>query len=283
VIGLSYLLGHTALTDDQSGMLGRINLASTSLLSVINDILDLSKIEAGRIEIVRENVALVPLDQLGMAINPATRRGQHQLHIHIGKLKAGYRDAIEKVPHDDAFHNVTIAGKLTVNGGLTSFVVKNGENEFSYNGDADVILRSKGRPDKQGKFGGRALVQDTGNILAINYAGDFTGGVRIDGKVSTPSSRVFKEDIKELSDREATEILSGLKPVQFRARKDPERSIQLGFIAEEVPEVVANPRRDAIYGAHIVATLTKVVKQHQEEIARLTAKLDHLTARGQAE
>jgi len=46
---------------------------------------------------------------------------------------------------------------------------------------------------------------------------------------------------------------------------------------------VANPRRDAIYGAHIVATLTKVVKQHQEEIARLTAKLDHLTARGQAE
>ena len=53
----------------------------------------------------------VPLLKLGMAINPATKRGQHQLHIHIGKLKSGYRTALEKIPHDDAFHDVTIAGK----------------------------------------------------------------------------------------------------------------------------------------------------------------------------
>jgi hypothetical protein len=32
--------------------------------------------------------------------------------------------------------------------------------------------------------GGRALVHDTGNVLAINFAGDFTGGTRIDGNLT---------------------------------------------------------------------------------------------------
>ncbi len=49
VIGLGYLLEQTPLNEEQRSYLGKINFAGQSLLEMINDILDLSKIEAGEI------------------------------------------------------------------------------------------------------------------------------------------------------------------------------------------------------------------------------------------
>jgi PAS domain S-box-containing protein len=49
VIGLSYLLSHTALQKEQSELLSKIQSSSDSLLAVINDVLDLTKIEAGEL------------------------------------------------------------------------------------------------------------------------------------------------------------------------------------------------------------------------------------------
>ena len=65
VMGLSYLLSQTALNTDQRDFVDRIKLASKSLLGVINDILDLSKIEAG--ELSMETMPFSPtsvLDEL---------------------------------------------------------------------------------------------------------------------------------------------------------------------------------------------------------------------------
>jgi len=70
VIGLSYLLGQTALDSQQSAVLGNINHASKTLLSVINDVLDLSKIEAGELIIERE--VFSPLDLVQQLIDVTT-------------------------------------------------------------------------------------------------------------------------------------------------------------------------------------------------------------------
>lgn len=71
VLGLSFLLARTALNDEQQSMLRRVQIASKALLAVINDILDLSKIEAGEMalervpvdlnQIVRDVAALIEL------------------------------------------------------------------------------------------------------------------------------------------------------------------------------------------------------------------------------
>ncbi|BEU97693.1 PAS domain S-box protein [Acidovorax sp. DW039] len=57
VLGLSFLLARTELNDEQQSMLRRVQIASKALLAVINDILDLSKIEAGEMALER-----VPVD-----------------------------------------------------------------------------------------------------------------------------------------------------------------------------------------------------------------------------
>jgi PAS domain S-box-containing protein len=58
IIGLSHLLQRSTMTDAQRERLGKIDASAHHLLSVINDILDLSKIEAGRMQIEETDFAL---------------------------------------------------------------------------------------------------------------------------------------------------------------------------------------------------------------------------------
>jgi two-component system, sensor histidine kinase len=53
IIGLTHLLKNTILTTEQEDMVNLVDVSSQSLLGVINDILDISKIEAGKFKIVR--------------------------------------------------------------------------------------------------------------------------------------------------------------------------------------------------------------------------------------
>ncbi|NYG31430.1 PAS domain S-box protein [Sphaerotilus montanus] len=53
VLGLTYLLRQTALDSEQRTFLDRIKLASDALLHTVNDVLDLSKVEAGQFSLVQ--------------------------------------------------------------------------------------------------------------------------------------------------------------------------------------------------------------------------------------
>src|ERR1700674_3601094 len=54
VIGLGYLLEHTSLIEDQRQLLTKIQFGGRALLGVINNVLDLSKIEAGEMSLEDE-------------------------------------------------------------------------------------------------------------------------------------------------------------------------------------------------------------------------------------
>lgn len=97
-----------------------------------------------------------------------------------------------------------------------------------------------------------------------------TGGVWTDS-----SSIEHKQDIVLLTTDEAVEALGGLNPIKFRFEIAPEEK-HVGFIAEEVPELVATEDRKGLSPMDIVAVLTKVVKQQQAEIKELKAKTELL-------
>ncbi|MDD1621206.1 MAG: PAS domain S-box protein [Methylococcaceae bacterium] len=58
IIGLTYLLRQSSLTTEQRERLDKIDIAAEHLLAIINDILDLSKIDAGRLELEQTDFAL---------------------------------------------------------------------------------------------------------------------------------------------------------------------------------------------------------------------------------
>jgi PAS domain S-box-containing protein len=71
VIGLGYLLEHTTLSEDQRQLLAKIQFGGRALLGVINNVLDLSKIEAGEMSLEDEPFDLPDLIRdLGQMLTP---------------------------------------------------------------------------------------------------------------------------------------------------------------------------------------------------------------------
>lgn len=96
--------------------------------------------------------------------------------------------------------------------------------------------------------------------------------VSVGGVWTNASSREYKQDIKSLTGDEAVETLTALQPVQFRYKTDPKEK-HVGFIAEDVPDLVASADRKGMSAMDVVAVLTKVVQDQQKTIAALSRKV----------
>ncbi len=118
------------------------------------------------------------------------------------------------------------------------------------------------------------LQLNTDNSLAmVNGATCTAGGVWTDS-----SSREVKDNISALSSQEAIETLDGLSPVKFNYKAD-QTERYVGFIAEEVPDLVAMKDRKSLSPMDIIAVLTKVVQEQQQHINELNQKLSALEAK----
>ena len=133
ILGYNEMLIEEAVTDDNTHYLAdlnRIKIASRHLLSLIDDILDLSKIEAGKMEINTESFALKPLiEEVYNTVMPLIDKNTNTLLLD-------YDDSISIIKTDLTklrqilYNLLSNAGKFTQDGLIKlSVISENIDNE----------------------------------------------------------------------------------------------------------------------------------------------------------
>lgn len=112
---------------------------------------------------------------------------------------------------------------------------------------------------------GTALDIETSKNLYLNNNGNKV----LYRKMEKVSSRKYKKAIESLNAINAHQLLTQLKPVKYIYKTDPEQKLQLGFIAEEIPDEIAAKDKASIDPMDIITILCKVVQDHQKTINQL--------------
>lgn len=102
------------------------------------------------------------------------------------------------------------------------------------------------------------------------------GNVQVTGALTHASSIALKENVAALSGPEAMAALQGLHAVKFNYKADEKKEQRLGFIAEDVPDLVATSERDQLSLMDLIAMLTKAVQEQQKTMAELAAEIHTL-------
>ena len=96
------------------------------------------------------------------------------------------------------------------------------------------------------QFGNGAYVDTNGNFVGV-------------------SSRKYKENITDLDLTKAYSAFQGLTPVRYYYKNEKDQEY-VGFIAEDVPALVADKARQGVSPLDIAAVLTKVISRQQDVI-----------------
>jgi len=165
--------------------------------------------------------------------------------FNTGSAYFGFRNTT-----DNAEGLFGVGGGAGARFGLGS--VTNNAVEFFVNGTVQTVLHTNG------------------SLQMGNGAWCTSGGVW-----QNASSREYKENIKSLSSSKAMDALEQLNPVEFNYKVDSEEK-HLGFIAEDVPDLVASKDRKGMSSMDVVAVLTKALQEQQRTISELSKEMAEL-------
>ena len=126
----------------------------------------------------------------------------------------------------------------------------------------------------------RLRIDYSGNVglgIAPVHPLHLAGGAYSDGAYWIDgSSREYKDNIRDLTTEEALSAFQGLNPVAFTYKTGGGEQ-HIGFIAEDVPDLVATKDRKGLSAMDIVAVLTKVVQEQKETAEKQQAVINTLT------
>lgn len=162
VIGMAQLLRDSDLNDDQKTQLDTIISSGQSLLEIINDILDMSKIETGNVELeittfdLQEMVETVTMPLLSLAEDNGL-----YLHVNIDKNCPRYIKTDVTKLRQILTNLLSNAIKFTLSGGVTLTIEKLSSDTPRYD---DIWNQKAISPDQQNILNIR--VKDTGTGIA---------------------------------------------------------------------------------------------------------------------
>jgi hypothetical protein len=167
-------------------------------------------------------------------------------HVRVwGDRIGGHENRFVDIYHDGSTGFITTAGSASGN-------------------SANLILQN---------YGGKVGIGITSPSYPLHMASGAyvtTGGVW-----TNASSRKYKEHIAELTSDEALAAFQSLTPVTYNYKIDKDEK-HIGFIAEDVPAILATKDRKGISPMDVVALLTKVVQEQQKTIAALKKEVEGL-------
>lgn len=137
VIGMSDLLSRTDLDEEQRDLLEHIQISAESLLHLINDILDLSKIEAGKIELAEESFDLIEMIESCTALfEQALQRKDIGLKLSIAEEVPAIVFGDQQRLRQILLNLLSNAVKFTNQGGVAINVAL--ESAEHHNGECDL-------------------------------------------------------------------------------------------------------------------------------------------------
>jgi len=141
IIGYSEMLQDEAVELDEGAMLPdlqKINSAGRHLLGIINDVLDLSKIEAGKMELFLEAFDVTAMvHDIVSAIQPLLQKNHNTLGLELAaELGQMYTDQTKL--RQVLFNLLSNAAKFTSNGRITLTAWREGEQMFFQVSDTGI-------------------------------------------------------------------------------------------------------------------------------------------------
>lgn len=221
IIGMTALAGaHIGDTDKVRECLTKINKASHHLLNLINEVLDMSKIESGTIEMQNEVFNLAELiDNMVTMVQPQIREKSHTLYVDVKNLK--HENVIgDSMRIQQAFVNlISNAVKYTPDGGRIAISVKEkrasvsgyGEYEFRFEdngiGMSEEFLEVIFDPFTRAEDSRLSKVSGTGLGMAItrNIIRMLDGDIQVVSKLGEGSCFIVTIRLKLQEDRETFE------------------------------------------------------------------------------
>ena len=146
IVGLTAIAGANIESQDRVvECLGKITKSSRHLLGLINEVLDMARIESGRMSLAEEDFSLPELvDNLLTLTKPAIDEHHHQLEVHIEHIE---HEAVcgDSLRIQQIFVNLmSNAVKYTPDGGNITFTIKEKPNGFSELGCYEFSIEDNG-------------------------------------------------------------------------------------------------------------------------------------------